>query len=462
MGRARADALVMFGISGDLAAKKLYSALYDLARRDRLPPAVVGVAVTDWTTDDLRSHIHDRLAAAGPMDGPTFDRLAASLDYVAGDYRQADTYARLAAALAGAELPVSYLAIPPSLFTDVVDGLAAVGLNRTGRVVLEKPFGRDLTSAIELNRCLHAHFAEDAIFRIDHFLGKEEVQNLMIFRFANSILEPIWNRHHISSVQITMAESFGVEGRGGFYDGVGALRDVVQNHLLQVMALLAMEPPVSDAPEALRDERAKVLTAMGPLGPERMTRGQYEGYLDEDGVGPGSDTETYVALRAEIDSWRWADVPWYVRAGKALPGTVTEAVIEFNRPPKLLFADPANVAHPNHLRFRLKPDDRITMMMQAKQRGDALVARQVPLRIDDVGGPEAVSSSDAYARLLDDAIGGDQRLFARQDGVEAAWGIVEPVLDDRAPLEPYPYGAWGPLAPAVIPEGGWHDIDDEA
>ncbi len=457
----RADGLVLFGITGDLAAKKLFASLYRLAGRDRLPATVVGVASSPWSIDQLRDHVSSSLSESGiEADAVVLNRLLDALRYVSGDYRDAETFRRLGEALSDVVAPVCYLAIPPSLFGPVVEGLASIGLNGRSRVVLEKPFGRDLASARELNDTLHAHYDEGSIFRIDHFLGKEPVQNLMVFRFANSILEPIWNRHYIDSVQITMAESFGIEGRGRFYDKVGALKDVVQNHLLQMVALLAMEPPVSDEPDALRDERAKVLTAMRPFEAESLVRGQYDGYGDEDGVDPASDTETYVALRTEIDSWRWAGVPWYIRAGKGLPVTVTEAIIEFKRPPRPLFTDAGCDPHPNHLRFRMKPDGAITLELQAKRPGDALLSETVPLRL--VNDTDESEHNTAYERLLDDALNGDPRLFARQDGVEAAWRIVDPVLVDPPRVEPYSFGTWGPTsASSVEPSGGWHETEEQ-
>lgn len=457
MIEARADALVVFGITGDLAAKMVIRSLYNLATSDRLPPIVVGVAFTDWDTEQLRDHVKTTLSNAKvEVSEAPLDRLLGSLRYVSGDYRNAETYEKVKTELGDTELPVFYLAIPPGLFDDVAEGLAAVGLNRTSRVVLEKPFGRDLASAHELNQILHRHFPEDRIYRIDHFLGKDPVQNLMVFRFANTIFEPVWNRHYIDSVQITMSESFGVEGRGGFYDGVGTLRDVVQNHLLQIMGLLAMEPPVSEAPNAVRDERVKVFTAIKPLRPDDLVRGQFEGYLDEPGVAPDSDTETYVALRAEIDSWRWAGVPWYIRAGKGMAETVTEALIKFKEPPRLFFADPACEPHPNVLRMRMKPDSAITLELQSKRPGDAMLSDSVALQIPSA---EVSSSNDAYERLLDDAMDGDARLFGRQDGVEASWRIFDPILEDHHPVETYARGSWGPAGAAEL-NPDWHNATD--
>jgi glucose-6-phosphate 1-dehydrogenase len=451
----KVEALVLFGISGDLARKKLFSALYDLTAAGQLDMPVVGVASSQWTDEELRANARQALVEADEeFDEEVFSRLAANLCYVSGDYRDSSVYAEIETRLAGRTCAVFYLAIPPSLFDDVVEGLAGVGLHREGRVVLEKPFGRDTASAAELNEIVHRHFPEDRVYRIDHFLGKEAVQNIMVYRFANTVLEPIWNRHYVRGVQLTMAEDFGIEGRGRFYDSVGAIRDVVQNHLFQMMALLAMEPPVSQEPDALRDERVKVLKAIKPLSPSDVVRGQYTGYLDEADVAHGSDTETYVALRLEIDSWRWAGVPWIVRAGKGLGRTVTEAVVEFQQPPRPLFTDQACRPDPNLLRFTTKPGDTITLSMQAKRPGADLVSRPVDLHVDHQAthGP----GREAYDRLIGDALRGDPRLFARQDGVMEAWRIVETVLTKDEPAIGYPRGSWGPQEADDLLGGDWH------
>ncbi len=443
-----AEAIILFGISGDLARKKLFSALYDLTA-DGFDMPVIGVASSDWDDEDLRIHAREALAEVGePIDEKIFSRLAANLGYVAGDYQDRATYVELAKRIGGASCTVSYLAIPPSLFADVVEGLASVGLNGHGRLVLEKPFGRDTQSAADLNAIIHSHFPEERVYRIDHFLGKEAVQNLMIFRFSNTVLEPVWNRHYVRGVQVTMAEDFGVEGRGSFYDSVGTLRDVVQNHLLQVLALLAMEPPVSEDPDALRDERVKVLKAIRTLTPDDIVRGQYAGYRDEPGVSSSSDTETFAAIRLEVDSWRWAGVPWIIRAGKGLASTVTEAVVEFARPPRPLFAAAECKPGPNRLTFRTKPDEEITLSMQAKNPGLAMVSRPVELHL----GHDRTPGRDAYDRLLGDALRGDPGLFARQDGVMEAWRIMDRVLTDRHPVFAYERGSRGPAeANALLP-----------
>jgi len=440
-GPSDADALILFGITGDLARKKLFSALYDLTAAGRLDMPVIGVASRAWDDETLRSEARKALESSGrAIDEDVFARLAANLSYVSGKYQDPGTYARIAERTSDAACTVSYLAIPPGLFNEVVEGLASVGLNRRGRLVLEKPFGRDLQSATDLDAIVQQHFPEHRVYRIDHFLGKEAVQNLMIFRFSNTVLEPIWNRHYVRGVQITMAEDFGVEGRGSFYDKVGTVRDVVQNHLLQVLALLAMEPPVSESPDALRDERVKALRAIVTPNADDVVRGQYAGYRDEPGVTPDSDTETFTAMRLEVDSWRWAGVPWIIRAGKGLASTVTEAVVEFARPPRPLFADADCRPGPNRMTFRTKPDDGISFSMQAKKPGPAMVSRPIELHLEH----DRPTGRDAYDRLLGDALRGDPSLFARQDGVMEAWRIVDETLSGCRPVVPYGRGTWGP------------------
>ena len=453
-----ADALVLFGATGDLARKKLFPALYRLSCRDSLDVPVVGVALSDWDDAGLRAYAGEAVDAAVPEVDPTsFQRLAERLSFVSGDYADTTTFDRLAERVGNARHPLHYLAIPPVLFPTVIEGLRRVGVHTNARVVIEKPFGRDLPSARQLNATLHAAFPEPAILRIDHYLGKEPVENLLAFRFANSFFEPIWNRNYVASVQVTMAEGFGVEGRGGFYDSVGAVRDVVQNHLLQVVAFLAMEPPAGDSAEALRDEKVKVVRAMRPIDCDHLVRGQYLGYTDEPGVTPDSTVETFAALRFAIDSWRWAGVPFYVRAGKAMAATALEAVVELREPPRQLYAGAgAPAPHANLLRFRLGRDDGVTLTVQAKTPGDVPATRPVDLRVDFE--TALGERQDAYERLLADALAGDPRRFARQDMVEEAWRVVTPAIENPGPLHRYKPKTWGPPeADRVLGGDHWHN-----
>ncbi|GAB2923265.1 glucose-6-phosphate dehydrogenase [Nonomuraea fastidiosa] len=453
-GSGRAGALVLFGITGDLAHKMLLPALYRLTAAGRLDLPIVGVAKTDLDLDGLRERARE---TCGGVRDAAFDRLAGNLRLVAGDYGDPATFTRLRDEVAGMGFLVHYLAVPPALFAPVAEGLAGVGLNRDARLVVEKPFGHDLQSARELNDQLLRHFDEDHLRRVDHFLGKEPVEDLMVFRFANMLLEPIWNRSYIRSVQITMAEDFDVRDRGAFYDANGTVRDVVQNHLLQLLALLAMDPPPSTDARATLDEKWRVLRAVKTIDPADVVRGQYTGYLGTEGVRPGSTTETFVALRAYIDNWRWAGVPWCIRSGKAMPMTDLEVVAELRRPPVTMFDDAHAPASPNLIRFRLQPDAGVTFDLLAKEPGKQRT-RPVPVSVDFT--KEFGPMDAAYERILADAVSGDPRRFLRFDLVEEAWRIVAPVLDMTEPPLPYEPGTWGPAAAAKIAPGGWHEISN--
>ena len=457
MVKPHSDALVIFGVTGDLAHKMIFPALYAMVKKCVLRVPVIGVAFPKWSMERLHKRVTDSIERSGGIDNKrALQHLLSLLKYVSGDYKDPGTFTAIKKVLGKARRPAHYLAIPPSLFETVIKGLAAAKLADNARVIVEKPFGRDLASAQELNQVAHAAFPEDSIFRIDHFLGKEAIMNILYFRFANSFLEPIWNRNYVASVQITLSESFGVGKRGAFYETAGCLRDVIQNHLFQVVALLAMEPPASRDFGAVHSEKAKVFKAMRPLTPDDVVRGQYAGYRDEQDVAKRSDVETFCALRLFIDSWRWEGVPWYLRSGKYLPDTATEILVELKPPPQRLFADATRAtSRSNYMRFRLSPNSAIALAARVKLAGEEFVGEERELYLSE----ERSGDEAPYERLLGDAMKGDGALFTREDAVEAAWVVVDPVLKSHHRVRPYKRGSWGPKEAdtLIAADGGWQN-----